>query len=368
MADPSTILIWDLDKTYLDTRFESLGAMLKIPFETADDKKAFRSVSFFLKELMLGFKAAGAQPNLTFISASPPWIRKTIFRKFALDGVAVDAIITKNLVRLIRPGRLNLLRNHMLYKLEHLLMLAHNNPGARYFCFGDDWEYDLLIYMVFRDIVLGRMPRELIQFIFDSLGLPSSWLSRYWVHMAPFLSQPLQDGSVRIFVHRVRFRELGIIQVAGQHVIGFDSYVQIAARAISEGWIARDGAHRLFRAAAEEWTEHEAWLELSSGIRHGTISSENLDELLVFLEGHMPRLAQKLQQKIADGLLTPSSGMSQESSSMSALQSNQDKLDALMGQLDGLAAASSEQQLQYAQMITLLKHKPEQNYKAIWKT
>ena len=43
---------WDLDKTYLDTRFEKLSELVRIPFQGAEDKVNIPGSAALLRELL----------------------------------------------------------------------------------------------------------------------------------------------------------------------------------------------------------------------------------------------------------------------------------------------------------------------------
>lgn len=45
------VCTFDLDKTYLDTRFESLRKLVRIPFEKAEEKKNIPGVAAVVREL-----------------------------------------------------------------------------------------------------------------------------------------------------------------------------------------------------------------------------------------------------------------------------------------------------------------------------
>jgi hypothetical protein len=147
---------WDLDKTYLETSFESLRELIKVPFEKGSDKRAVPGVVELIRGMRRCSIAAGYRQQLFFISASPPQISRAIREKLRLDGVEYEGISFKHQVRHLVRGRLDLLREQVGFKLERLLAGARRvQPGARELLFGDDWESDPFVYSLYADLLSG---------------------------------------------------------------------------------------------------------------------------------------------------------------------------------------------------------------------
>jgi hypothetical protein len=149
--------IWDIDKTWLDTRVSQVKGMLKIPFEFAIDKRALPGTTALLHALREGPSGREHRP-LYFITASPPFIRKAIERKMLIDGIEFDGITYKDQIEVFRRRQFSSLREHTAFKLGALLLLARAFPvGTKVYMFGDDAERDPLIYSMFADICAGRL-------------------------------------------------------------------------------------------------------------------------------------------------------------------------------------------------------------------
>lgn len=297
------MLVWDIDKTYIDTRFESMRAMMRVPFEKPHQKKVFRSVADFLREIKLGLSDDGRSPvNLTFISASPIVLQRALRARFRLDELEVDSLILKDWKRLLTTEHWMLFRNQLPYKLEHLLQLALDNPDWRFFCFGDDWEMDLVIYVLLRDILEGRIPRAAIVSILARSPMPPQERKRILHKVAAV--EPAPD-RVRIFLHRVKLRTFDWVHAAGEGVIPYDSYLQIAARALQENWLSEQAALRLVEAARNQWTLEEVWLELAAGVRYGTIRRDRIAVVRDFVDRYLPGLSPQLRDRLAGGAFRP---------------------------------------------------------------
>jgi hypothetical protein len=65
------VLLWDIDKTYLDTHFSSWRGLLAIPFDMAVDKRAVPGAVPLLRALRRGPGERSVLVPLYFVSGSP---------------------------------------------------------------------------------------------------------------------------------------------------------------------------------------------------------------------------------------------------------------------------------------------------------
>ncbi len=219
------VFVWDLDKTYLRTKFESFGDLVRTIRQTAKDKVAYPGATPLLRALRRG--ANGVRP-IYFVSASPPQIREKILEKFALDGVEIDGIYFKDNLRNVRPGRFKRLREQMGYKTLALMDLRGKLPqGAVETTFGDDAETDVAIYSIFSEIMEGRIANwplyefMLKQGVFRDEALRIAWRAR---------KLGRREGGVRrifITVHRDHL-DPRYFRRFGQRVTGTRTYFQTA--------------------------------------------------------------------------------------------------------------------------------------------
>ena len=61
---------WDLDKTYLESDFESLRKIMRVPFERAEDKIVEPGVVALMRALRASARAEGRKVFVYFISAA----------------------------------------------------------------------------------------------------------------------------------------------------------------------------------------------------------------------------------------------------------------------------------------------------------
>ncbi len=194
------VFVWDLDKTYLQTDYDTLRDLVRTAFERARDKLAYPGVATLMRALRRG--PSGQIHPTYFVSASPPQLRDVIHEKLAMDGVEVDGIYFKDNLRNLRPGRTERLREQIGYKLLALLHLRQRLPAAGVeTLFGDDAETDPRAYTLYSGILEGRqrgtgLVRELTgRGVFRDEAVRIAWRSR---------RVPPRDGvrSVYIQVHR----------------------------------------------------------------------------------------------------------------------------------------------------------------------
>lgn len=152
--------VWDIDKTYLDTRFSQLKSLARIPFELGVDKKPVPGAVELLHALREGPDDRSHVP-LHFVSASPHQISRAIERRMLLDGVEWDSISYKDPLRLLVRGQTHQLKEQIAFKLSAMLLLAKDaGLGVRFHLFGDDVEHDPLVSCLFADVLAGRLRKE----------------------------------------------------------------------------------------------------------------------------------------------------------------------------------------------------------------
>lgn len=228
------VFVWDLDKTYLRTKFESFKDLVRAAREKAVDKVAFPGAAPLLRSLRRG--PNGVKRPIYFVSASPPQIRAKIEEKFALDGVEVDGIYFKDNMRNLRPGRFGRLREQVGYKMLALLDLRAHLPSNSYeTMFGDDAETDAAIYSMFSEIMEGRLANwPLYEFlvkqgVFRDEALKVAWRARHIFH---------KSAPRRVFITVHGRLDPRYFRRYGNRVTGTRTYFQTALALCAEKLIA----------------------------------------------------------------------------------------------------------------------------------
>lgn len=151
----NNIFLWDVDKTYLDTKFESLKGLWRTATEKATSKNNVPGTGELTRCLNERYKKDFA---IFFVTASPPQIEHKIYQKLKYDGLEPYGIFCKDNFQNLRPRKLWRITKHVGYKLQALLQLrALLNDDAKITMFGDDGESDAIIYSLFSDICSRRI-------------------------------------------------------------------------------------------------------------------------------------------------------------------------------------------------------------------
>ncbi len=219
------IVLFDIDKTYLDTQFSSWRGLLAIPFELAVDKRAVPGAVSLLRALRRGAGPRSALVPLYFVSGSPPQLRSVIERKMTLDGVEFDGITFKDQWALARAGRISEVKRQLGYKLTALLLYRTElPPRATWLMFGDDVEEDALVFSLFGEICADLRGAGLTARL-DSMGVSTEHVTRIVA-----LAEELPRGPnpvERIFIHLSRGRDPASLP-GGRRVVATRSFLQTA--------------------------------------------------------------------------------------------------------------------------------------------
>lgn len=200
------ILLFDIDKTYLDTQFSNWRGLLRIPLEFALDKEAVPGAAPLIRALRRGPGARSALVPLYFVSGSPLELRSVIERKMTLDGVEFDGITFKDQLGLAKQWRFSAIKAQVGYKLRALLLYALELPrGARWLCFGDDVESDAEVFALFGEVVAGLRGTALEERLKER-AVETADRARVCA-LADDLGPARADPVLRIFIRRTREKE-----------------------------------------------------------------------------------------------------------------------------------------------------------------
>lgn len=146
-------IICDIDKTYLETNFETLVGLAKIPFEGAEDKVTVTGASDVLRILRWGnmrhqSELAEWPRALHFVSSSPPQLRLVLQKKLLLDGLDHSSDSFKNQAYNLRKRRFDQIKQQVAYKTASIgrILAQEQRPSSFYFL-GDNAESDFIIYL-----------------------------------------------------------------------------------------------------------------------------------------------------------------------------------------------------------------------------
>jgi hypothetical protein len=274
--------IWDIDKTYLATEFDSLKDLLAIPLETALDKRNVAGTATLLRALRRGRREEGAPMRsnpLYFVSASPPQLRSVLQKKMLLDGVEYDGITFKDQMALVRAGRLGKLKDHVGYKLAALLLNRRDVPWTtRETCFGDDTESDALVYALYADVAAGRLRGETLARTLRKQGADEDDAG-YCAGLAEAL--PAEDLVHRIYVHLARRTSPASFLAYGPRVVPCWDTFQMALHLYEDQKIDREATLDVGRELCATFHRQPLGLLRSAFdlLDRGTLSFATLQDL-----------------------------------------------------------------------------------------
>lgn len=239
------VYVWDIDKTYLDTRFSQMKSLARIPFELGVDKNPVPGAVELLHALREGPNERSHMP-LHFVSASPYQISYAIERRMLLDGVEWDSISYKDPVRLLFRGQTHQLKEQIAFKLGAMLLLAKDaGPGARFYLFGDDVEGDPLVSCLFADVLAGRLRNdELVSALLDAGCHPV--YARRLVALANEVTP--RDGVVGAWIRLQRDKSARWLDAYPKGVRGYASVAALADEFREAGLVSKRHAARLREA------------------------------------------------------------------------------------------------------------------------
>jgi hypothetical protein len=170
----SEVFVWDLDRTYLDTRIDSLGGLMDAIIERSWSKKNIPASNILLRQLQERWAESKGVKSfpIFFITASPQQMEERIREKMQFDGVVPAGCYFKNNLKNLRPSRWWRLKRHIGYKISALLHLRLKLPEhVEQVLWGDDSESDAIIYNLYSDICSRRIVQPGLRNLLKKLGL-----------------------------------------------------------------------------------------------------------------------------------------------------------------------------------------------------
>lgn len=165
----SEIYVWDLDKTYLDTSWQTPRELWRTIFEKSFQKRNVPGTSTLVSCVKSHWMKNRSEESfpLFFITASPPQMEGNISEKLEIDGILPVGMFFKDNLKNLRPGRWRRLSQQVGYKVQALMQLRSKFPGEiTQVLWGDDSETDATIYSLYSDICARRWSeKELIKLL-----------------------------------------------------------------------------------------------------------------------------------------------------------------------------------------------------------
>jgi hypothetical protein len=221
---------WDLDKTYLQTDFDSLGGLLRTAMQGAADKANVPGSAELLRSLRAD---AAGRVLIYFVSGSPKQMRTVLAEKLRLDGIHYDGFILKDNLNNLLRGRFRAVKEQVGYKLPALLdARASAPPAAEETLFGDDAERDAFVYSLYGDLLARRVPAQVLENVMEIAGVYPD--GRTAIRDALARLAPC-DPVRRIIIHLDRRSPPVHFESYGPRVVAVYNYFQAALVLFQDG-------------------------------------------------------------------------------------------------------------------------------------
>jgi hypothetical protein len=237
-----------LDKTYLDTHFESLRKLARIPFERPEEKVNIPGSAALLRELCAD-QPGQAPSRVAIVSGSPTQMRRVLEKKLRLDGVVWHEFHLKPQWENIKRRRFRGLRNQVGYKLPLLLRsraeLGEVVPES---LFGDDAEADAFIYSLYADLIADRIDASMLRKVLVRAGAYDEEIDECLGHLDHI---ERADSVETIFVHLDRRTPPSWFRMFGGRLVPVYNYFQAALVLFAREHLSPEGVVRVTRAFLE---------------------------------------------------------------------------------------------------------------------
>ena len=268
---------WDLDKTYLETDFDSTWALIRTFLQKPADKENVPGSDRLIRALRRDSKGSS---GIFFLSGSPKQMRTVLQEKLRLDGVYCEQIELKDNLRNLLRGRFRALKEQIGFKLPALLRARSRVPtDTTETLFGDDAERDAFVYSIYADLLAGRVPPHTLEKVLDLANFfPDTRQSIYDSLDTLESGDPVE----RIFIHLNRRSPPFQFEVYGARVIPVYNYLQAAIILMLDGRLTTESVWTL---AHHFSTRHEYSVEahirsLRDLLRRRAINMATLTALL----------------------------------------------------------------------------------------
>jgi hypothetical protein len=249
--DEGPVYTFDIDKTYLDTRFSQKRDLLRIPFELAIDKRPFPGIPELIRAAQKGSTRTGHDRPAFFLSASPAQLRVVLERRMVLDQITVDGITLKDWTYFLRKGRIAALKQQVFYKLLALVTMRASLPMKCFeVLFGDDSESDAFIYSIYSAVATRALVGHALERALEAEQIEkkeSALILEASERLDDIFDPEREAHAVRhIFIHRITGRAENRVYPHGKQPFFYSHPLEPAAVLYRDGLIRGASLSRIF--------------------------------------------------------------------------------------------------------------------------
>lgn len=284
----SEVFVWDIDKTYLDTHFETLRGLIKTALEKAFQKRNVPGTNSLVRALTSS-RRDGDQSKpfpIYFVSASPPQMEKKIRAKLELDGIISYGMFLKDNLKNLRPKYLSRLNKQVGFKLHALLELRTRlHPQVKQLMWGDDSESDAIVYSIYSEICARRMREEEIIQVLKGLHVTKSDLERILSLQERI---PAHDPLERVYINLANDTDPDYYTKFGKRFLATFNSFQAALdlfqrERLTDSQIVKVGQDMVINYG---FTPEEMCASVDDLVKRGVLTKSTLEKLIPILHNH----------------------------------------------------------------------------------
>lgn len=281
------VFVWDLDKTYLDTTFESLKGLWRTAVEKAFQKKNVPGTASLVRALRNHWQEKRREQRdfpIYFITASPPQLEKRIHEKLNFDGIYPFGIFFKDNLKNLSWSRWRRLTQQVGYKLQALMQLRlHLKENVRQVLWGDDSETDEIIYSLYSDLCARRIEGDEARKVLRRLNVTGPQVD---VIFKLLESIPKQDPVEKVYINLATDTDPEYYLKFGRRVVATTNSFQIAVDLFQDHRLSQTQVIQVARDLLQNYsfTVDELELSLDDLSRRKILSHETAKILVPVLE------------------------------------------------------------------------------------
>ncbi len=278
--------VWDLDKTYLDTKIDSLWGLINAVVERSFTKKNIPGTNVLIRALAKNWQKEKGLTKfpIFFITASPPQMEERIIEKLNFDEIYPLGCYFKNNLINLKPSRWHRLKRHVGYKISALLLLRTKLPeNLEQVLWGDDSESDAIIYNLYSDICARRISAVELKILLKKLGMAQDNMDL----ILQLQSQvPAMDPVKKIYINLAIDTDHDYYLKFGRRTVATYNTFQIALDLFQDGRINVDDVYDVYIEMVKHYQySHEELLKsMQEFIKRPQIGRQATEEFVSFLK------------------------------------------------------------------------------------
>ncbi|MGC6508441.1 MAG: phosphatase domain-containing protein [Myxococcota bacterium] len=257
---------WDLDKSYIETDFESVRGLIRAATERPEQKKTVPGAPSLMRGL-----AQGEDSHISVLSGSPEQLRTKILARFQLDNIPISSLLLKDSVHRIKKRQFRDIKGQLGFKLQALLTSRLEFPNETHeVCFGDDVELDAIIYLMYSMCLSKTLDQgQIVQL----MKVAKAYERDIQSAVAAYQKLPICPPLRGIFIRMTSRKSRSQIRDLGHQIIPVYSWSQAAFVLHHWGLLSRESVLEVLTDAKEHLPVHVANL-LQDMIRMGFLDED----------------------------------------------------------------------------------------------